>query len=190
MATQNMSTSLRDQLLKAGLINKKQVNDAERQLQRQERQKPERGPNAKPRDRAVVPQPAASTGAQRAKAARDQELNRQQRDKAEKKARLAQIKQLVEQNRLPPIESAESFNFLDGAKIRRIAVDAAARERLGRGELAIVRHGGGYDLIPAAIAARIRERDAHAVIPAATASDSPPVDAAYEKFTVPDDLMW
>jgi uncharacterized protein YaiL (DUF2058 family) len=97
---------------------------------------------------------------------------------------------LVEQNRLAPIESAESYNFLDGSKIRRIAVDAAARGRLGRGELAIVRHGGGYDLVPATIAARIRERDATAVIPAATVGDSPKVDAGYENFTVPDDLMW
>lgn len=185
-----MSTSLRDQLLKAGLINKKQVTDAERELQRHDRQRQDRGAKAKQGDRAVVSQPVANAGAQRAKAARDQELNRQQRDKADKKARLAQIKQLVEQNRLAPIESAESYNFLDGSKIRRIAVDAAARGRLGRGELAIVRHGGGYDLVPATIAARIRERDATAVIPAATVGDSPKVDAGYENFTVPDDLMW
>jgi len=184
-----MSTSLRDQLLKAGLINKKQVTDAERELQRHDRQRQDRGPKAKPHDRAVVSQPVANP-AQRAKAARDQELNRQQRDKADKKARLAQIKQLVEQNRLAPIESAESYNFVDGAKIRRIGVDAATRERLGRGELAIVRHGGGYDLVPAVIAARVRERDAGAVIPAASGSDSAKVDAAYEHFTVPDDLMW
>ncbi len=185
-----MSTSLRDQLLKAGLINKKQVTDAERELQRHDRQRQDRGANAKQRDRAVVPPPVAQSGAQRAKAARDQELNRQQRDKADKKARLAQIKQLVEQNRLEPSESAEPYNFVDGSKIRRIAVDASARARLGRGELAIVRHGGGYDLVPAAIAERIRERDAGAVIPAATGSDGPKVDAAYEHFTVPDDLMW
>jgi uncharacterized protein YaiL (DUF2058 family) len=184
-----MSTSLRDQLLKAGLINKKQVNDAERQLQRQDRQK-DRRPNVNSHDRAVVPQAVASSGAQHAKTARDQELNKRQRDKADKKARSAQIKQLVEQNRLAPTENGEPYNFVDGSKIRRIAVDAAARERLGRGELAIVRYGGGYDLVPAAIAARIRERDADAVVPAATGSENTPIDAAYASFTVPDDLMW
>ena len=177
-----MSTSLRDQMLKAGLVNKKQVSDAERQLQRHERV-----PAQQPKGKAPVP---AAHARQAAKTARDQELNRQQRDKAEKKARLAQIKQLVEQNRIAPAGEGEPYNFVDGSKVRRILVDAAIRERLGRGEIAIVRHSDGYDLVPLAIAARVGERDASAVIPPATASESTKTDDAYEAFKVPDDLIW
>lgn len=171
--------SLRDQLLKAGLINKKQANEAERQLQRQERQPSKRKQaGVEP----LVSQPAPAT-----KAARDQELNRRLHEKAEKKARLAQIKQLIDQNRLPT-EGDEFYNFVDGAKIRRIPVNASIRIRLGRGELAIVRHDGRYDLVPAAIATRIRERDEFAFIAAGgNASASSREDP---EFSVPDDLMW
>lgn len=176
-----MSTSLRDQLLKAGLINKKQANEVERQQQRQERQAP-------PKHRPA--QSLAPQSAQSAKAARDQALNRKQHEKAEKKARLAQIKQLIEQNRLPTVESGEFYNFVDGPKVRRIAVDTSIRDRLSRGEIAIVRHEGRYDLVPTAIATRIRERDEGALISSGVGRECPPSDEAYPGFSVPDDLIW
>jgi uncharacterized protein YaiL (DUF2058 family) len=177
-----MSTSLRDQLLKAGLINKKQANDAERQQQRQERQTASKPHRAGASERHLA--------LQGAKVARDQALNRQQQDKAEKKARLAQIKQLIDQNRLPAFEGDEPYNFVDGSKIRRISVNASIRDQLGRGEITIVRHDGRYDLVPAAIANRIRERDERAVIPLARDKESVPDEDAYEGFSVPDDLIW
>ena len=180
-----MSTSLRDQLLKAGLINKKQANEAERQQQRQERQ-----PSLKQRRGGASDRPLAPQGAQGAKTARDQALNRQQREKAEKKALLAQIKQLIDQNRLPTVEGGEFYNFVDGNKIRRIAVNASMRDRLSRGEIAIVRHEGRYDLVPTAIATRIRERDEGAVINSGVGKEISPSDEAYQGFSVPDDLIW
>jgi uncharacterized protein len=179
-----MSTSLRDQMLKAGLINKKQANEAERQQQRQERQPPKHKPVA-PDERAIAPRIAQS-----AKVARDQALNRQQQEKAAKKARAAQIKQLIEQNRLPPIGDGEPYNFVDGTKIRRIGVNAPLRDRLGCGEIVIVRHEGNYELVPAAIATRIRERDEHAFIVSGTAKASADTEDEYPGFKVPDDLIW
>jgi len=177
-----MSTSLRDQLLKAGLINKKQANDAERQQQRQERQTASKHPHAGAAERRLAPQSA--------KVARDQALNRQQREKAERKAQLAQIKQLIEQNRLPAFDGDQPYNFVDGSKIRRISVTASIRDQLGRGEIAIVRHEGRYELVPASIATRICERDERALIPLAVDQQSAPGDEAYEDFSVPDDLIW
>jgi uncharacterized protein len=183
-----MSTSLRDQLLKAGLINQKQANEAERQQQRQERQAPPKHRPAPPKHRPA--QPFAPQSAQSAKNARDQALNRQQHEKAEKKARLAQIKQLIGQNRLPTVENGEFYNFVDGSKVRRIAVNASTRDRLSRGEIAIVRHEGRYDLVPAAIATRIRERDEGALINSGVGKECSPSDEAYPGFSVPDDLIW
>jgi uncharacterized protein YaiL (DUF2058 family) len=175
-----MSGSLRDQLLKAGLINKKQANEAERQ---QQRQPPPKQRRAVASDRPIAPQRSA-------KAARDQALNRQQQEKAEKKARLAQIKQLIEQNRLPTVENGEYYNFVDGSKVRRIVVNTSIRERLRRGEIAIVRHEGRYDLVPTAIATRIRERDEGALINSGVGKEISPSDEAYPGFPVPDDLIW
>jgi uncharacterized protein YaiL (DUF2058 family) len=180
-----MSDSLRDQLLKAGLINKKQANEAERQAQRQERRPPAKQTVPPKIDAAA----AALRAAQSAKVARDQALNRRQQEKAEKKARAAQIKQWVNEQRLAPVEEGEAYNFVDGPKIRRITVTAAMRAQIGRRELAIVRNEGGYDLVPAALAARIRERDPNAFIFLGGA-DAPPADEAYSQFSVPDDLIW
>ncbi len=177
-----MSMSLRDQLLQAGLVTAKQARDAERQEQRQHLPKHKRESAPK---QAPAPAPTQS-----AKAARDQALNRQQQEKAQRKARQAEIRQLVEQNRLPKLETEEFYNFVDGNKIRRIWADASIRERLGRGEIAIVRHDGHYDLVPAAIAVRIRERDERAVIAHGASKESAHSDEAYKEYSVPDDLMW
>src|ERR1700687_5523276 len=155
-----MSMSLRDQLLQAGLVSQKQVKEAERQQERQTRQFPKHKRAMNAGQQPAGQQPARSGNA--AKAARDQELNRQQQEKAKKKALLAQIKQLIEQNRVPRVEGDDFYNFVDGNKIRHIAVNAAVRGGLIRGEVNIVRHEGHYYLVPAAIAARIRERDERA----------------------------
>jgi len=180
-----MSMSLRDQLLKAGLINKKQANEAERQQQRRERQPPPKHTPA-----AAAEAAGAARETQGGKAARDQALNRRQHEKAEQRARLAQIKQLIEQNRLATAEGEETYNFVDGNKVRRIPVNAAIRDRLGRGEVAIVQHAGRYDLVPASIAARIRERDERAVVAVAAGRQDIATDEAYKEFAVPDDLIW
>jgi uncharacterized protein len=138
---------------------------------------------------------AEQARAQAAKAARDAELNRQRQEKVERKARAAQVKQLIEQHRLPKAaESDERFNFMDGRKVRFIRVDAAQRDLLKRDELAIVRCEGRYDLVPLAAAALIRERDARVVIAhKAAPADAPQgtsPDDPYKDFVVPDDLTW
>jgi hypothetical protein len=185
--TRFMSMSLRDQLLQAGLVNEKQVREAERQQQQQQQ-----GRQKLPKQQRglATEQQLAVQQAQQAKAARDQQLNRQQQHKAERKARLAQIRQLIEQSRLPKGDSGEYYNFVDGNKIRRIAIDASLRQRLHRGEIAIVRYDAGYEWVPAATAARIRERDERAVVVHGTAAESSHSDDAYQAFGVPDDLMW
>ncbi len=176
-----MTMSLREQLLQAGLANKRQSKEAERQLQQQQRER-----QKLPKDKRA----SASSGqlaaqqAQSAKAARDQELNRQNVQQADRKARRAQVAQLIEQSRLPRAQTDERYNFVDGNKVRYIPADHSVRERLSRGEIVIVRLNGGYELVPAEAAARIRERDEHAVIQCGMTHDAAATDG------VPDDLLW
>ena len=176
-----MSMSLRDQLLQAGLVNERQSKEAERQLRQQERERQQL-----PKDKRGMASQAelAAKQAQLAKAARDQELSLRKKEQADKRARHAQIEQLIEQNRLPRAQTDERYNFVDGNKIRRIPADHSVRERLGRGEIAIVRRNGGYELVPAETAARIRERDERAVMGCGAAPDSVTDDG------VPEDLIW
>jgi uncharacterized protein len=191
-----MNTSLRDQLLAAGLVTEKQARQAAQQeQQKQFRSRPKPGPAAG-RPAANKPDPVIQQ-AQAAKVARDQELNRRREDKAQRKARIAQIEQIIEQNRVPRLETEDYYSFIDGKKIRRMSVDAPRREQLTKGELVIVRYKGHYAVVPAAIAERIRERDENMVVPhmqaKAQAQAQPAAPAAedpYKDFVVPDDLMW
>jgi uncharacterized protein YaiL (DUF2058 family) len=211
--------SLRDQLLKVGLVTEKQAKQAAQQeQQRQFRNRPpkpkdprppQQGQGANPRQQApqpaaVAPRPAqhpvqsaatlAAQQAQAAKVARDQELNRKREEKAKRRARLAEIEQIIEQNRVPRLETEDYYSFIDGKKIRRMAVDPERREKLTSGVLAIVRYKGHYAVVPKETAERIRERDENMVVPMAQPKDGAPAQAAaedpYKDFVVPDDLMW
>ena len=179
-----MSDSLRDQLLQLGLANKQQAKQAQAKKPKPNRHQP-----------APPPDPAA-TAAQRAQAAkllRDQELNRKEQAKLEARARAAQLRQLIDQSRLPPVVTDDYFSFMNGTRIARIPVDADRRARLAAGTLLIASFAGRYDLIPADAAQRLRERDPAVVIdpnaPSAAGSAAPEEDP-YKDFVVPDDLTW
>jgi uncharacterized protein YaiL (DUF2058 family) len=104
---------------------------------------------------------------------------------------MAEIRQLIEQHRIPKPEGDEYFNFIDRKKVRRIAVNADLRERLVRGDIAIARCEARYDYVPSDIAARIRERDARMVMSLDSSKDTKPdEDDPYKDFVVPDDLTW
>jgi hypothetical protein len=181
-----MSHSLRDQLLKAGLVTEKQARQAEQQARQDQRKQP-KAPKGAPPARPS----GASVQAQAAKQARDQELNRRKQEREAARARAAQVRQLIEQHRVPRLESDDYFNFQDGGKIRRIPVDADLRRRILQRELAIVGCEGHYALVPPDAAERIRERDPRAVVALPEDKPStPPDDDPYKDFVVPDDLTW
>ena len=128
--------------------------------------------------------------AQAEKLARDQELNRQQQEKAEQKARAAQIKQLIETSRLPKLTTEDYYNFVDDKKVKRLSVNKLMRDKLASGSLAIVRHGGGYEVIPREAALKIQERDPQRVVQLNIRTEEPDADDPYAAYQVPDDLMW
>src|ERR1700722_18288442 len=181
-----MSMSLRDQLIQAGLGTKKQAKEATQPKKAPSRHQPP----------PISPEKLAAQKAAAAKSARDQELNRRQQEKAAAKARRAEVKQLIEQHRLPPVVSEEYFNFADGNRLSRLAVTPALREQLIKGTVVIVRYEGHYAVVPESAVARIRERDEHAIVthetaaPAAPAGAGADADDPYKDFVVPDDLVW
>jgi hypothetical protein len=182
-----MSLSLREQLLKAGLVTEKQAKQAERQTSQQSHQRKKgSAPDPAARQKAAAQQAAA------AKLARDLELNRKQQEKAQRRARAAELRQLVEQLRVPRPESDEYYNFVDGGRIRRLQITPELRARLVAGTVSIVRYDGRYDLVPADVLERIRERHADAIVanPVADSPAPPAEDDPYKDFVVPDDLTW
>ena len=179
-----MSSTLREQLLKAGLVTEKQVRAVE-----QPHQKPK--PQSRKQPPPVSEQKRAAQQAQAAKAARDAQLNKQRQQAAEAKARAMEIKALIEQNKLPKkLDSEDRFNFVAGKKLRFILVDQAMREGLNNGSLFIIRYDGKSEVVPANIAEKIRERDERAVVKLNTSETPVDENDPYKDFVVPDDLKW
>ena len=181
-----MSLSLRDQLLKAGLVNEKQAKQATRAKKKQDRLVQKNQAEQDDSQRQAVLQ------AQAEKLQKDQELNRQQQEKAERKALAAQIKQLIEGSRLPKMTTEDYYNFVDDKKVKRIAVNDLMRNKLSSGSLGIVRLGDAYEIIPREAALKIQERDArYIVLLNERAADAPEEeDDPYAAYQIPDDLMW
>ncbi|AHG39995.1 nucleoprotein/polynucleotide-associated enzyme [Pseudomonas syringae CC1557] len=179
-----MSLSLRDQLLKAGLVNQKQAKQVGKEKQKEQRLV------HKGQAQADDSQKRAAQEAQAEKARRDQELNRQQQEKVEQKARTAQVKQLIEVSRLPKLITEDYYNFVDDKKVKRISVNSMVRNKLSSGSLAIVHHGGGYEIIPREAALKIQERDPRRIVLLNTPTEAPDADDPYAAYQVPDDLMW
>ena len=178
-----MGNALQDQLLKAGLVDKKKadrVHKAKRKKQKMAR-----------KGQAVeVDEASLHARQQRARQIeRDRELNRQRQQAAQQKALTAQIRQLVEMNRLPDWQGEIAYRFTDGTRIKQIHVNGQIQRQLGNGRLAIVRLDGRYEPVAAGVAEKIAARDPGCVIinpdPEDAADDDP-----YADFKIPDDLMW
>ncbi|KIQ35019.1 MULTISPECIES: DUF2058 domain-containing protein [Pseudomonas syringae group] len=176
--------SLRDQLLKAGLVNQKQAKQVGKEKQKEQRLV------HKGQAQVDDSQKRAAQEALAEKVKRDQELNRQQQEKVEQKARAAQVKQLIEASRLPKLTTEDYYNFVDDKKVKRISVNALVRNKLSSGSLAIVHHGGGYEIIPREAALKIQERDPRRIVLLNTPTEAPDADDPYAAYQVPDDLMW
>ncbi len=180
-----MTLSLREQLLKAGLVSEQQVQRAERE-QRQQQYSAPRG--KKPT--GPTPQQLAAQKAAAEKAARDAELNRRKQEKLDKRAKYAEIKQLVATHQLPRIESEDFYNFQDGAQIRRVPVNPPLRAQLVAGTVAIVRCEGRFAFVPAAIGEQVGARVQKALLHLNKPDAKPADDDPYKDYVVPDDLIW
>ena len=179
-----MGNSFGDQFLKAGLVNKTQLSKAKKSKSRQQKL------HNKQKVATVDEAARAARQAAADKAARDRELNRQRKEQAERRAIEAQVRQLVELNRLPRDAGEVGYNFQDGSAIRKIFVTDQVRDRLARGVLAIVRLEDQYEVIPSVVADKIMLRDPSCVVSRASAQPEQGEDDLYADYRVPDDLMW
>jgi uncharacterized protein YaiL (DUF2058 family) len=179
-----MGNSFGDQFLKAGLVNKAQLNKAKKSKNKQQKQK------NKQKIEVVDEAAVAARQAAAEKAARDRELNRRRKEEAERKAVHAQVRQLIELNRLPRDDGELGYNFEDGTVIKQLFVSQEVRDKLMRGLLAIVRFDDGYEVIPSVVAEKIALRDQSRIVSSATKQTEDGDDDPYANYKVPDDLMW
>ena len=179
-----MANSFGDQFLKAGLVSKTRLNKANKSKSKQQKLK------NKQKIEVVDEAAVAARQAAAEQAARDRELNRQQKEAVERKAVLAQVRQLVEMNRLPRDEGETGYNFQDGTAIKKLFVTEEIHDKLGRGLLAIARFDAGYEVIPSVVAEKIMLRDESCIVSNVATQSEDADDDSYADYKVPDDLMW
>jgi uncharacterized protein YaiL (DUF2058 family) len=176
--------SLQEQLLKAGLVDKNKVKQANHEKSKQKKVERRTGTNSV--DEARI----AALDTQRKNAERARELNAQRDAAATQKAILAQISEMVQKNRQSKGAGDIAYNFTHDNKIERLYVSAAVQSHLMAGRLVIVRHGSSTELVPRIIADKISERDPSLVVRVNKTSTEVDADDPYAAFKIPDDLMW
>lgn len=190
-----MVDSLRDQLLKSGLVPKASENTRSRLPQRGA--KPSRiaaSARAPSRPAAPADKRAAEIDLAKAYAIRAQteagERRRVEQAAAEqarlKRERKVKIKTLLQGAGLNKPEADQARHFEYGGKIRRIYLDPPQLIALNAGELGVVQHEGRYLLVRSELAAQVGEIEPRLI---ALLVD-PTAPAGEADDGVPDDLIW
>lgn len=169
--------SLQDQLLKAGLVNEKKLKKAKKG-------------SKKSRVQAREAKAAVEENKENQRL-RDIELNKHRAEQQLSREMKAQIKQLIEMNKIDLRNGEIKYNFTDGTLVKSLYVGQETRDQLVKGILSVAKFGDSYAIIPSSVAYKIAERDADAVIEnKSTSEEELAEDDPYAKFVVPDDLMW
>lgn len=175
--------TLQEQMLKAGLVTSKKMDKVQRTAK-------------KSRVQARAAREAVEEN-KKAQLERDKQLSEQQKQAALSKEYKAQVKQLIEMNRIDISKGDINFNFTDGNLIKKIVVDKMTQAQLISGRLAIARlvvdnsSESEYAIIPSSVADKIAQRDANSIVlNSALSQEEQDEEDPYADFKVPDDLMW
>lgn len=179
-----MSNPFQEQLLKAGLVSEQQVKKANREkYQKQKLQRHKKTTVDKTNSKA---QQAAELKAQR-----DRELNQKKDEQARKKAISIEINQLIQQNRIKRDKGCEiAYNFEHHGKIKRIYINQDMKKLISQGKLGIARIEGNYELVPFAVAEKIKQRNEKRIVLYEKDLQSADKNDVYADYQIPDDLMW
>ncbi|MCW8807820.1 MAG: DUF2058 family protein [Rhodanobacter sp.] len=199
-----MADSLRDQLLKSGIVKQVQpsrVRDEKRTTPSKFAPSKESGKSAhqgarpNPSQRASKPAGRDQGEIDLAKAyairAQTEAVERKRVEhEAAEQARLRResklkIKQLLDGNVLNSADADQPRHFEYAGKIRRVHVDAAQLAAVNAGRLGVVQQGGRYLLVSREIAEQVRLVD-----PKLLALLVDPDSASRNDDGVPDDLIW
>jgi len=187
-------SSLQEQLLKAGLVDKNKLKMAEKEKQKRSNQS--RKAAGKSATRKVDTKKAAADKRHAERVARDRAFDEKRKQGLEQKAIAAQVKQLIETNKVDRSKGEIPYSFVYRKKIKKMFIGETEKNLLTGGRLAIVttvvnNEGRRFELVPMEVARKIAERDAETVIElndedTTTSTDDDP----YADYKIPDDLTW
>ena len=184
-----MNNPFQEQLLKAGLVNKKQVQKANQEKTKKHKQQRNK------KDKVVNEHQIKAQKLAQEKADRDRALNKKKDEQAKQKAVSAEINQLITNNLLPRDEHCEIvYNFEHRKKIHRLYINEEMKQKIIQGKVGIARIDGRYELIPDVIAEKVKQRNEKRVVllEKELEKESSETDAndAYAEYQIPDDLTW
>ena len=143
--------SLRDELLKAGLVPSEQAKKRDSDARRQEHQrKKNKTLGAEETARREEARQRADAELAR-KREQDRRLNQRREAERQQREHAARARQLIDAHRLNEPSAEAIYNFQDGRFIRAVRVTSAQRKALATGRLAIVRGDRGefdFPLVP------------------------------------------
>jgi len=176
-----MSSSLRDQLVKAGLASK-QSADSLNARSRKKHKKPVQ----------KTPADLAAKKLADAKREKDRALNAALQEKQQKSAIKGQIKELIEQHAVADYLGEIGYSYVSGTKVRKLFVQQSVHEKLSSDMLAITRLNGKTYLVPIDIADKILalNPDWAMTRPGSDSAQPGDDDNSYSDYQVPDDLSW
>lgn len=182
-----MGSSFQDQLLKLGLVNKKQVDKAKKTKHANRTQKTGKKKPPPVDENALLAAEALAKKKERAK-----QLNLEREEKLKKREVAARIKQMIETNCQPKDEKGVAYRFVDRKKVFRIFISQELVDKLSNGRVGIVRLGDQYEVCPAAVVRKIRELDEKVVVMLTESAkkEGSDDDDPYAGYEVPDDLVW
>ncbi len=180
-----MNNPFQDQLLKAGLVSKKQVQKARQEKTRKNKQQHSKKEKVVDQTRLKAQQAAEE------KVKRDRELNKRKEQQVRQKAISIEINQLIENNCLARDKNCDIvYNFEHIKKIKRIYVNEEMKQNIVQGKLGIARIEGRYELVPLSIAEKIQQRNEKRIVLFTEEKQNTDENDPYADFQIPDDLTW
>lgn len=179
-----MSSSLQEQFLKMGLVDKKKANQVKKEKHNKKKVKQE---NDETSDITAMSRQGLAE-----KKKRDQQLNKKKIAARQAKEASAKARQLIDTHRITIEKGDTPYNFKDDTTIKKIYLNEKIIDNLVKGKIGIVKQAGEYQLVPAGVTYKIRELNEKLVISLNTPTqrNTQNEDDPYAEFEVPDDLMW
>jgi len=180
-----MSNPFQDQLLKTGLVSKKQAHQAKKD--KNQKNKQQRAHNKDEINEAKTKVEKATLE----KLEKDRALNMKREELAKTKAIEAEINQLITSNAIDKKENCDiAYNFEHDKKVKTIYINEQMRQHIIDGRLGIAEIEERYELVAKAVAEKIQQRNTGRIILFEESSDSINDDDPYADYKIPDDLMW
>ena len=179
-------TSLQDQLLQAGLINKQKAKQAQTEKRKKFKQKKKKGTvNVSLVQKAILEQQSQQ---------KTDDLNKNKRIQEELSERSdhGKLIQMIAQHCEKEYQGEIDYHFNYQNKVKRIAINASTKAALTSGRLAICALNDAFYLINREASEKLKAIDESVLV---AVHEKPTVesdhsDDFYAEFAVPDDISW